>query len=61
MSILQEKTAHVLKDEESMQAFRRLETARAEIQQYLPEDFDPDKELREAREKRYSKNMFPLS
>ncbi|MDE6433591.1 MAG: hypothetical protein K2L07_05120 [Lachnospiraceae bacterium] len=38
-----------LNDEEGMQAFRRLEEARAEIRQYLPEDFDPDKELEEAR------------
>lgn len=42
-----------LNNKESMQAFRRLEAARAEIHQYLPEDFDPDKELREAREERY--------
>lgn len=34
-------------DKESMRAFDRLESARAEIHQYLPEDFDPDKELRE--------------
>lgn len=39
--------------EESIQAFRRLESARAEIHQYLPKDFDPDKELEEARAERY--------
>lgn len=31
-----------------MQAFRRLDTAREEIRQYLPDDFDPVKELEEA-------------
>ena len=40
-------------DEERMQAFYRLETARTEIHQYLPKDFDPDKELKEARAERY--------
>jgi len=39
-----------LGEDEGIQAFRRLETARTEIKKYLPEDFDPDKELREARE-----------
>lgn len=38
---------------ESSLAFRRLETARKEIGQYFPEDFDPDKELEEARAERY--------
>ncbi len=42
-----------LGEDEGIQAFRRLETARTEIKKYLPEDFDPDKELREAREERY--------
>lgn len=40
-------------DKESRKAFDRLEAARAEIHQYLPEDFDPDKELEEAKEERY--------
>lgn len=39
--------------DESMQAFCRLDAARAEIGQYLPKDFDPDKELEEARVERY--------
>lgn len=39
--------------DESMQAFYRLDAAREEIRQYLPKDFDPDKELEEAREERY--------
>lgn len=37
-----------------MLAFRRLDVARAEIRQYFPEDFDPEKELEEARIERYS-------
>lgn len=40
-------------DGEAMQAFWRLDTARAKIAQYLPKDFDPDKELEEARAERY--------
>lgn len=39
--------------DESMQAFYRLDMAREEIRQYLPEDFDPDQELEEARAERY--------
>lgn len=39
--------------EEGMQAFYRLEEARAEIHQYLQDNFDPDKELEEARSERY--------
>lgn len=38
--------------DESIQAFYRLNAAREEISQYLPEDFDPDKELEEARAER---------
>lgn len=53
----QQKSSHQaaisLNDEEGMQALHRLEAARAEIRQYLPEDFDPDKELEEARAERY--------
>lgn len=36
-----------------MQAFWHLDAARTQIGQYLPEDFDPDKELEEARAERY--------
>ena len=38
---------------ESMRAFDRLNEARMEIRQYLPEDFDPDRELEEALAERY--------
>ena len=37
----------------SMQAFHRLDVARKEIKQYLPDDFDPNKELEEALAERY--------
>lgn len=40
-------------EDEGLRAFHRLDTARAEIRQYLPNDFDPDKELEEARAERY--------
>lgn len=36
-----------------MRAFHRLDAARDTIIQYLPEDFDPDQELEEARAERY--------
>lgn len=39
--------------DDGMQAFYRLDAARADIRKYLPEDFDPDKELEEARAERY--------
>lgn len=39
--------------DERMQAFHRLSAAREEIEEYLPGDFDPDKELEEARAERY--------
>lgn len=42
-----------LKDNEAMWAFHRLDAARAEIGQYLPSGFDPDRELEEARAERY--------
>lgn len=42
-----------LVNDEPMQAFYRLDAARAEIGQYLPEDFDPERELEEARAQRY--------
>ena len=38
---------------DSMQAFQRLNAARGEIWKYLPIDFDPDRELKEARSERY--------
>lgn len=38
---------------DGMQAFYRLNIAREEIRQYLPENFDPDRELEEARAERY--------
>lgn len=38
-----------INEEEGMQAFQRLSAAREEIGRYLPENFDPDKELEEAR------------
>jgi hypothetical protein len=40
-------------NEEAVKAFRRLDTARAEIAQYLSKNFDPDKELEEARAEKY--------
>lgn len=36
-----------------MRAFMRLEDARTEIKKYLPDDFDPERELEEARAERY--------
>lgn len=38
---------------ESMWVFDRLNEARMEIRQYLPEGFDPDRELEEALAERY--------
>jgi len=38
---------------QGIQAFHRLDRARAEIRQYLPENFDPNVELEEARAERY--------
>ena len=40
-------------ESEKIQAFNRLDRARAEMKQYLPDDFDPDKELKEAHAERY--------
>lgn len=40
--------------DKGMQAFHRLNAAREEIRQYLPEDFDPDQELEEARAERHA-------
>ena len=65
ISILQEQAVRMISDlsddnvrqmfvdDEGMQAFHRLEAVRAEVIKYLPEDFDPDKELEEARAERY--------
>ena len=56
-TVFMPQAAHVVEveaeEEESSSAFRRLEAARAEIWQYLPKDFDSDKELEEARAERY--------
>lgn len=40
-------------NDEGIQALRRLDKARDEIWDYLPEGFDPDQELEEARKERY--------
>lgn len=40
-------------EDEKINAFHRLDAARTEIKQYLPDDFDPDKELEVARAERY--------
>lgn len=37
------------KEDAGICAFRRLDAARTEIRQYLPNNFDPEKELEEAR------------
>ena len=42
-----------MKKSRGMQAFRTLDAARTEIRQYLPDDFDPERELEEARAERY--------
>jgi len=42
-----------LKENEGIQALKRLNAARKEIWQYLPKDFDPEKELEEARAERF--------
>lgn len=47
------KTKAEPKDSEAMWAFYSLDAARAEIGQYLPGDFDLDRELEEARAERY--------
>lgn len=39
--------------DKKLQAFHRLNVAREEIKQYLSKNFDPDKELEEARSERY--------
>lgn len=42
-----------LENDEGVQAFHRLDQARTEIWNYLPDGFDPDQELEEARKERY--------
>lgn len=46
-------TMPTAKEDRKMQAFKRLDAARAEISQYLPYDFGPEIELEEARAERY--------
>lgn len=48
-------TAAFYSEQESAarQAFQRLDAARLEVKRYLPDDFDPEKELEEARAERY--------
>ncbi len=47
------KTGRAALAGDSMSAFQRLSAARREIRRYLPEGFDPDRELEEARAERY--------
>lgn len=42
-----------VKEDERMLAFGRLDAAREEIKGYFPDDFNPEKELEEARAERY--------
>ena len=56
-SIIEEGTVSsddIMEGERKMQAFHNLDAARSEIRQYLPDDFDPEKELEEARAERYA-------
>lgn len=48
-----EKVINVTDNESGIQAFNRLNAARKELQHYFPKDFDPEKELEEARAERY--------
>ena len=43
------------KESTKMQSLKRLDVVRLEIQKYLPDDFDPERELEEARVERYGK------
>lgn len=45
--------AHSVTESMGLQAFKRLDAARTDILQYLPKDFDPKRELEEARAERY--------
>jgi len=47
------EAVQILSNDEGIRAFRRLDEARTEIWNYLPESFAPDKELEEARKERY--------
>ncbi len=51
MSVSQEQI--VFYNNEGIQAFHLLEKARTEIWNYLPEGFEPDKELEEAHKEQY--------
>lgn len=44
-----------------IQAFKRLDAAREEIKEYLPTDFDAEKELEEARFERYGNHARRFS
>ena len=46
-------TVSAVKEDRKVQAFKRLDAARVEISQYLPDDFEPERELEEARAERY--------
>ncbi len=48
-----EEEFQIAKESAEMQAFMRLDEARKEMKQYFPDDFNPEKELEEARFKRY--------
>lgn len=44
---------HSVTESIGVQAFKRLDAARSDIKQYLPKDFNPERELEEARAERY--------
>ena len=44
---------HSVTENVGLQAFKRLDAARTDIKQYLPKDFNPERELEEARAERY--------
>ena len=44
----------MMEEDQKMQALCNLDAARTEINRYLPDDFDPEKELEEARAQRYA-------
>lgn len=48
-----EADTHSVNESIGMEAFKRLDAARADIKRYFPDDFDPEKELEEARAERY--------
>ena len=45
---------HSVTENVGLQAFKKLDAAKADIKQYLPKDFNPERELEEARAERYS-------